>query len=500
MFPYRVGVPLDTTSGLEKWEGHDPAEWVIRGYATVNIDARGAYYSEGNAYVYGTQEGRDGHDSIEWIGTQPWCNGNVGMTGNSWLGTTQWFIAAQQPPHLKAMAPWEGLGDYYRDSICRGGIPDYSFWGLLLNMFAGKNRREDVETMVDKYPLWNAYWEDKKPKLHQIITPMYACASYSSGLHTEGSMRGFLLSASKEKWLRFHSTQEWHDLYQADNTDDLQRFFDHYLKNEDNGWESTPQIRLSLLGFNRPTVVNRPVAAYPPPEFEFKQFYLDASAANLSQQPVIQDSSVDYDAEFANAEEAGSHFTYTFDQYTELCGFSKVKLFMSTPDHDDMDVYVIIRKLDAKGQALEHLNVPKKDWPAGMTGKDQPYYIFYRYMGPNGRLRASHRATKPEPGYSEEKRTLMSEAYIYHPHDHEEKLDKNQIVELNITIWPGGMIFDKGESMRLEIKGVPTIRPEFEGQVERMKNYNIGRHIIHTGGQHQSALYVPLSTQSRTDS
>ena len=55
MFPYRVGVPKNTTSGLEKLEAHDPAEWVARGYATVNIDARGAYFSEGDAYVYGTQ-------------------------------------------------------------------------------------------------------------------------------------------------------------------------------------------------------------------------------------------------------------------------------------------------------------------------------------------------------------------------------------------------------------------------------------------------------------
>lgn len=55
MFPYRVGVPLSTTSGLEKWEAPDPAEWAARGYASVNIDARGAYFSEGDAYVYGSQ-------------------------------------------------------------------------------------------------------------------------------------------------------------------------------------------------------------------------------------------------------------------------------------------------------------------------------------------------------------------------------------------------------------------------------------------------------------
>lgn len=60
--------------------------------------------------------------------------------------------------------------------------------------------REDVTAMVKKYPLWNAYWEDKKPKLDRITIPMYALASYSTGLHTEGSLRGFLLSKSNEKW------------------------------------------------------------------------------------------------------------------------------------------------------------------------------------------------------------------------------------------------------------------------------------------------------------
>lgn len=46
--------------------------------------------SGGDMYVYGTQEGRDGYDCIEWIAQQPWCNSKVTMAGNSWLGTTQW--------------------------------------------------------------------------------------------------------------------------------------------------------------------------------------------------------------------------------------------------------------------------------------------------------------------------------------------------------------------------------------------------------------------------
>ena len=54
--------------------------------------------------------------------------------------------------------------------------------------------------MIRKYPLINAYWNDKRAKLEQIEVPMYVLASYSSSLHTEGSIRGFLFSGSTEKW------------------------------------------------------------------------------------------------------------------------------------------------------------------------------------------------------------------------------------------------------------------------------------------------------------
>lgn len=64
----------------------------------------------------------------------------------------------------------------------------------------GQHKREDVAAMIDDYPLYNDYWDDKKPKLRNIEVPMYATASYSTGLHTEGSVKGFLLSNSREKW------------------------------------------------------------------------------------------------------------------------------------------------------------------------------------------------------------------------------------------------------------------------------------------------------------
>lgn len=54
--------------------------------------------------------------------------------------------------------------------------------------------------MIREHPLPNAYWKDKRARVENIDVPMYALASFSSGLHTEGSLRGFLFSMSKEKW------------------------------------------------------------------------------------------------------------------------------------------------------------------------------------------------------------------------------------------------------------------------------------------------------------
>ncbi|HEY6176221.1 MAG TPA: CocE/NonD family hydrolase [Kofleriaceae bacterium] len=74
------------------------------GYVFIAVDARGRGNSEGT-FLPGQIEARDGYDVIEWAARQPWCDGQVATWGGSWLGFTQWSIAKEFPPHLKAMAP-----------------------------------------------------------------------------------------------------------------------------------------------------------------------------------------------------------------------------------------------------------------------------------------------------------------------------------------------------------------------------------------------------------
>lgn len=197
-----------------------------------------------------------------------------------------------------------------------------------------------------------------------------------------------------------------------------------------------------------------------------------------------EDARVSYDSEQRNDARleamTGVGFSHTFQQYTELCGWSKVTLFASAELADDMDIYVILRKLDRSGKALISYNIPWKDLPEGTTDDDIPLENVYRYIGPNGRLRASHRAVSQEPGLTDEQRAVLSEAYVWHPHDGAEKLGDGEIVKLDIHLWPGGIIFEEGESMRLEIKGVHPAMPEFEPLLPLLPNHNSGKHTIHS--------------------
>ena len=75
-----------------------------RGYIVAFNDCRGRFNSDGVFRPY-FDEADDGFDTVEWIAAQDWCDGNVGMTGGSYVGQTQWYAATRRPPHLKAIVP-----------------------------------------------------------------------------------------------------------------------------------------------------------------------------------------------------------------------------------------------------------------------------------------------------------------------------------------------------------------------------------------------------------
>jgi putative CocE/NonD family hydrolase len=75
-----------------------------RGYAFVLVDCRGRGNSEGEFEPF-VNEGLDGHDVVEWLAAQPWCDGSVAMWGGSYAGFDQWMSLKEFPPHLRTIVP-----------------------------------------------------------------------------------------------------------------------------------------------------------------------------------------------------------------------------------------------------------------------------------------------------------------------------------------------------------------------------------------------------------
>lgn len=118
--------------------------FVQRGYAVVIQDVRGREDSEGE-WLPMYHEVEDGDDTLNWIGAQPWSDGNVGMTGGSYLGYVQWAAAASGNPHLKAMLSNVCAGSPFIDIPRRGGCFNS---GMLAWAFAVSGRRTDPNKMV----------------------------------------------------------------------------------------------------------------------------------------------------------------------------------------------------------------------------------------------------------------------------------------------------------------------------------------------------------------
>lgn len=119
--------------------GADPAFLVKRGYAQLTVDARGTGNSEGTWAAFGKDETRDAGEIIEWAhsSSRRWSNGNIAMTGASYMGISQIFAASHQPAGLKAIFPQVPGADVYRDVVASGGQIDAGFIPLWLGLVTG---------------------------------------------------------------------------------------------------------------------------------------------------------------------------------------------------------------------------------------------------------------------------------------------------------------------------------------------------------------------------
>ncbi len=372
---------------------------------------------------------------------------------------TQWRIASQQPPHLVCFAPWEGTSDMYRESLCEGGIPAKSFVQLVMSDAVGPNYIDNTPMNLEKYPYIDcAYWRDKDPVWKNIRIPVYVTACWNH-FHLRGSINGFRKVKSTKKWLRAHRNFEWPDAYSNENLQDLEKFFARYLKLERNGWELTPKVRIEVqdvYDFNYQT--NRPEESFPLKRTKYERLYLCAADGSMGIEPPGQEASVSYDSAAGEVT-----FDYRFPEDTELTGYMKLRLYVEARGHDDMDLFVNVQKLSTSGEFL----------PITLFGEPHP--------GVWGKMRVSRRKLDPE---------LSTEYCPVQAHTCDEKLKPGEIVPVDIELVPTSRFWHKGQQLRVQISGRYIRENWFEPLI--WDTDNKGEHVIHTGGERQSYLQIPV--------
>ena len=325
--------------------------YVGHGYVHVIAQSRGAGRSQGQWRWFDDKERTDGYDLIEWIARQPWCDGNVGMIGDSYWTWSQYFAAAAQPPHLRCICQCDGTTDLYRDACYPGGIFNASFinhWIAYQAAMAawpgpveGKEPPINLHWEIVNRPFDDAWWQERSPRswLDRIETPVLSIAPQGGQMHFRGQLAGYPEIRAPKKLLVVPPTGFWsHVRYLTDPALNAQmlRWFDHWLKGIDTGIMDEPEVAVFDSGTRRWSYAD----AYPLPRTDWSKFYLRTDA--ISEAAPTEDEAPDtyrlpdsY-AQLIAGKPVLSYQTAPLDQPLRLAGPASLTLFASSSQIDTL--------------------------------------------------------------------------------------------------------------------------------------------------------------------
>jgi predicted acyl esterase len=450
-----------SSNKYQNYEFPDPERFVPDGYTLVRVDVRGTGRSPGFMDLLSERETRDLYNCIEWAAGQPWSNGRVGLSGVSYLAMNQWQVAALQPPHLSAICVWEGCSDYYREFARQGGILSLfgDLWiekyvhpvqhgrgergfrsnindewvagpGTLSESELEANRRDwRVDTRTAKLAS-DRFWTSRLPDFSKITAPLLSAANWGGqGLHLRGNIEGFLQAQSPQKWLDFHCFEHWTEFYTNAGIALQKKFFDHFLKDEDNGWNRQPRIIMQVRHPKKSSFAAMSAPSWPLPDTEWRKLYLDPAGQILTaERPAARARTLQFNA----ASDGITFLTAPLEQETALIGPSALSLRISSST-EDADLFIILRLFTPDLKEVTY------------SGSNDPHTPMA-----HGWLRASHRKLDPA-------RSLPYRPY--HAHDEIQPLEPGRPYKLDIEIWPTCIVAPACYRIALTIRGRDYVYP-----------------------------------------
>jgi predicted acyl esterase len=479
------------------WETVNPEWWVPKGYAAVRVDGRGSGKSPGQCEPWSLAEAVDFYDAVEWAAAQPWCNGRVALSGISYFAINQWFVANLQPPSLKAIIPWEGFADLYRDALFHGGIlslfmPNWFMAHMMHHQVGRASRNIPDAWQVNTLYHWlhnsldSGAFRGSQAQWDKLTLPILSVGNWSGmALHLRGNTEAFMRAASKHKKLRMQAGTHVHPFYTEEGRQDQLRFLDYWLKDIDNGVMDEPPVKLAIRK-GRDEIEWRHENEWPLARTQWTKFYFDLSniapdaelrMGALSASNPKETAACTYAAtslgsmgstSAASSQVMGGGIkpnmgvslqTPPLAEDTEITG-PVAAVFWVSSSTEDMD----LRNFDADGnEVLE----------TGQQGTPVPVA--------KGWLRVSHRELDPD---------LSLPYRPYHKHTRRLYLAPGEIVQVQVEIWPTSMVFRKGHRIRLDVQ--PRDGVGSQSYMHYHADYNTGTNTIHAGGDRDSWLLLPV--------
>ena len=448
-------------SSETSWEAPDPVWWTNQGYAVINADTRGGGHSDGLGDLFSDQEAQDIAELIGWAAAQPWSSGRVGMLGVSYLAMSQYKVAALHPPALKAICPWEGFTDAYRDFFTPGGVVENGFariWLATTRRFARIST--DLGAERPRHPLRDSWWETLTPDLAKITVPMLVCTSFSdSNLHSTGSMRAFQHVASPDRYAYSHRGPKWATFYGDDARAAQLTFFNRYLRSSDD-LPKPPRLRLEVRDRRDNVVEVRHENEWPLARTRWQRLYL-GRGGRLS-----EDEAPEGEVTFDLRRNAAS-FRCRFHEDTEVTGPMTLQLHTSFTRTDDPRLFTGVEK-----------------WSGTTYVPFEGSYGYGRDRVAAGRLRVALRELDPNHSTPHQPEHTFQDLQPVRP---------GEKVEMTIPLTSSATLFRAGDTIRLLIAGryLEPRNPLFGHFPTHYPPGPPGTATIHWTAKHPSFLELP---------
>lgn len=477
--PYPVVIDY---SGYEPsfriYDGLD-REFLSRGYAVMGVNMRGTACSAGSFDYFEWRQALDGYDMVEIVAAQPWADG-VGLVGKSYPGISQLFVAATQPPSLRAIVPGHVIADYYRDVVYPGGMQNIAYavhWAERQEAIAAypsayawvqeriaagddicaenQAQRGDNAPLIERLQanmFDGQFWQERAPWefVHDIEVPTLLVNSWQDD--TTGGRPAVLLERfNPDVPVRFVGSNGDHGEYYGPAVmAEIERFLSYYLKREVPAvdaerfssyeealaaYESEHPIKIFWevgAGGGRVPAFETTHAGWPLPEAETMYLYLHPEG-RLAKEPAAAD---------------GGETTYRYDPRANPPLLDAARGWLH-PAPGTAAVFVS----DPLPEDTAFVGTAALELWLASTATDTDVEVVLSELRPDGTemfvqvswLRASHRAEDSE---------LSTELRPYHTHlaTDVQPLTPGQYELVRIGLFPFAHVFRSGSQIKLSVE------------------------------------------------